>query len=130
MANRYFGEMKRLSFEKKVVDLFFKFAVGATGSPTLDVVNSKGIKSVVRNSAGKYTITLQDAYQKLLFCQPMVLLASGLPAVREVALASQAVSNAAAPTLVMQFSAAGVAAEVDNGAVVCGHITLGDSTAI
>lgn len=126
MANRYF-EQFRYSFEKKVVDLYMKVAVGATGAPTLSTANSKGIASIARNSAGRYTITLQDKYQKLLMVDATILLASGLPAPQEFAIVSQAVTNST-PTVVVQFSAAGVATDPDNGATLYLQITLGDSS--
>ena len=55
MANRDMTHQS-FSFEKmrKVVNARVSF--GATGAPTLDGPNSKGVLSVVRNSVGNYTI--------------------------------------------------------------------------
>lgn len=74
MANR---DMNHLSygFEKarKVVNARVSF--GASGAPTLDGPNSKGVLGITRNSAGQFTIqfgisqngvNVYDYYQKLL----------------------------------------------------------------
>lgn len=76
---------------------------GAAGAPTLDVPNSKGISSIVRNSAGRYTITLQDTYNKLLGLdiQQLSTLAQAAPIVN---MKSQAVSSSPA-TIVIQYLA-------------------------
>ena len=51
--------------EKTIVTLYADVTIGGTGAPTLVAANSKGIKSIVRNSAGNYTITLQDQYTRM-----------------------------------------------------------------
>jgi hypothetical protein len=82
MANRRF-EQYALSLEKKVVSLFMNVSIGATGAPTLvsgtlGASFNKGIWSIVRNSAGNYTIklgvaalTTVDTYQRLLMISRM-----------------------------------------------------------
>jgi hypothetical protein len=65
MANRNFNRKQAL--EKEIKDIYAKVTVGATGAPTL--TSSVGIASIVRNSAGLYTVTLQDAYNSLKFAQ-------------------------------------------------------------
>lgn len=52
--------------QRSTIDLFAKITIGASGAPTLVANASKGISSVVRDSAGQYTITLQDTYAALL----------------------------------------------------------------
>lgn len=118
----------KYSLEKGVTYLYFNISIGATGAPTLNQPQSKGIASVVRNSAGKYTITLQDAYNALLDFSMKEILASGAPAVAVgPVIRSQAVSTSTAPTIVVQYyDAAGVgtATDPDNGATLIGTITL------
>ncbi len=63
MANRAFN--RRQALEKEVKDLYAKVTIGASGAPTL--VSPVGIASIVRNSAGNYTLTLQDKYISLKF---------------------------------------------------------------
>lgn len=71
MANREFNQFGQ-TMEKCVVKLFAHVTFGATGAPTLDRSNSKGIVSVTRNSTGKYTfvfgtkVGMLDTYNKLL----------------------------------------------------------------
>lgn len=76
MANRYFKWFWR-SLETEVKTVFAHVTFGATGAPTLDAVNSKGIVSVTRNSAGVFTFVFGtkssltgnpalDTYVKLL----------------------------------------------------------------
>lgn len=61
-----------MSPERTVVDIFARITFGATGAPTLVASQSKGILSVTRNSAGKYTIVFGraagslDTFPKLL----------------------------------------------------------------
>lgn len=63
MANRWFNQFQG-TLEKSVVTLFAEIAIGATGAPTL--TRGKGVASIVRDSAGTYTLTLQDSYPRLL----------------------------------------------------------------
>lgn len=63
MANRHFqNHMQHVIHEP--VCLFLEFTVGASGAPTL--VDNGGISTIVRDSAGRYTVTLQDHYYSLL----------------------------------------------------------------
>ena len=62
--NRLFNQFF-LSLERGKAILFAKVAIGATGAPTLNAIKSKGIATVVRNSAGNYTVTLNDKYVDL-----------------------------------------------------------------
>lgn len=128
MANRYMNQFSS-SFVKGKVSLYAQVAIGATGAPTLSAANSKGIASVARNSAGKYTITLQDNYYSFLCVNASVLLASGLAAcVSQPCVVSQAVQTT--KTVVVQFvDFAGAAVEVDNGAVLYLEIKLNNSSA-
>lgn len=71
MANRSFV-LPSFQLEKQVVRLYAQVTFGASGAPTLVTANSKGILSVTRNSAGKYTFVFGtnskslDLYYKLL----------------------------------------------------------------
>lgn len=71
MANRNFTR-ESFQLEKNVCRLYAQITFGASGAPTIVTANSKGIYSVTRNSAGKYTIVFGsnsrslDGYQKLL----------------------------------------------------------------
>lgn len=45
-------------------DIAFKFAVGATGA--VGAISGKGVESVVRDSAGQYTITLKGPIGQII----------------------------------------------------------------
>lgn len=74
MANRFFNQFHK-SLEKEPVSIYARVSFGASGAPTLDAVNSKGVVSVTRNSAGTYTFVfgtkagMLDVYNRLLHCQ-------------------------------------------------------------
>lgn len=68
MANRMFSR-DAATLEKGVVTLFAEVSIGAAGAPTLNPGRSKGIKSIVHNGGGSYTVTLQDRYQRVLGVQ-------------------------------------------------------------
>ncbi len=71
MANRWFNQFRK-ALEKEVCTVFARVVVGAGGAVTLDAVNSKGVVSVTRNSAGLWTFVfgtktgLLDTYNRLL----------------------------------------------------------------
>lgn len=109
MANRYFTQFIR-SLAKDPVFLFGRVTFGAAGAPTLDAVNSKGIKSITRNSAGNYTVVLGsalavDVYPRLFNVTGVFIKASGTPAAPGHYLVSQQVATAASPSFIIQFLA-------------------------
>lgn len=123
MANRRMFQM-RYSLQRDIVDLYCKMTIGAAGAPTPSTTDAKGIASVVRNSAGKYTITLQDNYAALLGCEVAVM-NSTISAAPGAVILSETVSSASTPSVVIQTLApAGTAVDPDNGATVMVHIVL------
>lgn len=132
MANRYY-EQFRLSLEKKVVDLYLRVSFGASGAPT--IVRGKGIASITRNSAGRYTIVFgtaanstsplqTDQYNALLDVD-IESLSSAFSAAPENRVVSESVSTG---SLVIQFSAAGVATDPASGESALIHIALSNQT--
>lgn len=65
MANRNFN--RHQSLEKEVKTLYAEVAIGATGAPTL--TKGLGIASIARTGAGRYTVTLDDKYTRLMYVQ-------------------------------------------------------------
>lgn len=123
MANRRFFQF-RMSAQRDVVDLSAKVAIGATGAPTLSLTDAKGIASVTRNSAGNYTVKLQDNYAALMSASVTMLNAtvSAAPASQ---LISEQVASATLPQLVIQcLSPAGIATDPDNGATLLISVML------
>jgi len=122
------------TLECDVKELFANVSIGASGAPTLNTSpGSVGIKSIVRNSAGKYTITLSDSYQKVLWASAQIMDStnSDPTTVGCVAkLVSENVSNAT-PTVVIQFydmATPFTAADPRNGATVLVKLELRNST--
>jgi hypothetical protein len=115
--NRLYTQFQ-YSLEKRVVNLWMKAAIGSTGAPTISAAASKGVTSIARNSAGKYTITLDDKYVDLLGLRHSLEFSSGDPsAAGGVVLRSQAVSTA--KTIVVEFlDETGAAVELSNGVVL------------
>ncbi len=126
MANRTFRQF-RYALEAMPVDIFAQAAIGAAGAPTINVANSKGVTSIARNAAGKYTITLQDKYVRLMGVAAMFTVA-GVAAAPVINVFSSAVSSTG--VLIIQLSdAAGVAADPASGEVMNLVLTLSNSTA-
>lgn len=77
MANRDFKNFQ--AAEREVKRLYMKATIGGTGAPTLVAADSLGIKTIVRNGTGDYTITLgtpsgdTDKYNKLLWADGKLL---------------------------------------------------------
>lgn len=64
MANRNYTGERMFNMEKDPVMLFLQCNIGASGAPSN--LLARGISSIVRDAAGQYTITLQDAYVKVM----------------------------------------------------------------
>lgn len=59
------------ALEIDVCQLYGNFAVGATGA--VGTLTAKGVTSVTRNSAGNYTILLDDNYNAVLWADAIIL---------------------------------------------------------
>lgn len=128
MANRRFRSQFRFGMEAMVVELFANISIGAAGAPTLNQSASKGVASVVRNSAGQYTITLQDKYNSLLHMNVLQDSGTSAPAAPFVVLEAENVSSA--KTLVIQCRAVDNSTATDpaNGESMLVKITLSNSS--
>ena len=120
----------RGTLEQGIVELFASVAIGAAGAPTINVKKSKGISSIVRNSAGNYTISLQDIYQYLLFLDTMVVLGAGAPSAGTnlncVVRADNSISST--PNVQVEFlNSAGAAVDLTNGVTVTFDIQFKNS---
>lgn len=139
MANRYTTQFQG-ALEKKVVGLFARVTIGATGAPTLDTANSKGIVSVTRSSAGKYVFVfgtkagMLDTYFKFLSLD-MTYDTSGIAGVAPAAPTSVISANSVAVSgtcslTVSLFNSAGTATDPANGEVLLVGFTFKDSSSI
>jgi hypothetical protein len=128
MANR-FWKRDRAGLEQGVVDLYASVAIGATGAPTLSAANSKGVASIARNSAGKYTLTLQDQYNRILALQTAIKLASGAPSATSSVQAVLRSDSVSSKSVVIEFvDSTGAAVEVVSGATLLVHLQLKNSS--
>lgn len=113
MANRNF--FRKQSMEREVKELHVQASIGAVGAPTLS--RKLGVASMARNSAGNYTITLEDKYNALLNVGVVKQLASGAPSSVQCVIRSESVASA--KTVVIEFvDKDGAAVEVDSGTIV------------
>lgn len=113
MANRNF--FRKQSMEREVKELYVAASIAAAGAPTL--TRDLGVASLVRDSAGVYTLTLEDKYNALLQVSVSLQLAAGAPSSVAHVVRSEDVDGA--KTVVIEFvDAAGAAVELDNGTVV------------
>lgn len=133
MADRMFRPPPQ-TLETDPIILWGNMTVGASGAVSSSTAgNGRGISTIVRNSAGKYTLTLSDAYPSFLYADAKVL-NSTLSDPNTVGILStvfsQAVSTIATPTVVIQFFdvATGAAADPANGAVVYFEIKVKNSS--
>jgi len=113
MANRNF--FRKQSMEREIKELHAEVSIAAVGAPTL--TRKLGIASIARNSAGNYTLTLEDKYNALLHVEVVKQLAAGVPSSVQSVIRSEDVDGA--KTVVIEFlDAAGAAVEVDSGTIV------------
>ena len=130
MANRWFNQFGK-TLEKEVVHLFGNAAIGATGAPTLDSSNdSKGVSTLVRNSAGNYTLTLQDPYYKFLDFSVVFENGGTLAAAPVVDLQTISVGTSTGGTVrFVCRNYSGTATDPDNGSTMYFHLVVGNSSA-
>lgn len=126
MANRNFNRYQALTKEVKV--LFARIAIGSTGAPALQSPYSLGVTSVVRNSTGNYTITLDDKYMHLMQITQSIQLASGSPAATGgMVIRSHTVSTT--KQIIVEFvDSSGAAVELPSGAQLRLSIELKNSS--
>lgn len=121
MANAQFFQF-RYSKERMMIDLYCKVAIGSTGAPTLVTGSRKGIASIVRNSAGNYTVTLSDVYNRILGAN-FNFVASAGPAAPLVSVVSETVSGS--KTVIIQCAdIAGDATDPASGEVMLINLAL------
>lgn len=127
MANTY-GYNQAFTKEAAVWKLFAKVAIGATGAPTLNAAQSKGIASISRTSAGLYVITLSEIWSRLLGVDLTYVVAGGAAAAPNFAVKAQTIDSGAGKTITVEFSSGGSATDPDNGASLLLEITLKNSS--
>ena len=135
MANRFTTQYQH-TLEKKVMQIFAKVAFGASGAPTLSAVNSKGIVSVTRSSAGTYVfvfgtkIGMLDTYVKILGIRHHFNSGGAAPASPAIYVSSDSVKVAGTCSVTVVLNAAGTATDPATGEIGYFTFTMGDSTAV
>ena len=130
MANRMFQQFQG-TLDKGVVKIFGEFVGAGASQPT--GVAGKGIASVTRAGAGLYTVTLQDAYWKVLHSQIQLTLASATPVAGAAALRAFVVAQSTLSPFTFQIrvtDASDVAADIPAGVGVDIELTLSNSSAL
>lgn len=122
MANRNFSRFQAL--EKEVKAIHAKVAIGAAGAPTLDAVNSKGFKSIVRTAAGQYTVTLEGTWNRLLDVHATIISATAQDS--EVQVASETVAST--KTVVIRTLTAATATDLSTGTTLLLKLELKNSS--
>lgn len=119
----------RYSAERDVVELFLKVSIGAAGAPTVILnkqFSASAPASIVRNSAGNYSINLRSSANVLLDCIATQQLAGATALSAPIMkVQSEQVNSVSAPSLIVQFfSDAGAVADINNGAVLMLRVTV------
>ena len=97
-----------------------KATIGATGAPTLVAADSLGVKTIVRNTTGDYTITLgtpsgdTEKYNKLLWADGKLL----DPDAEDIRVQIDTDSISSAGTMKILTVTGGSAADPSNGATL------------
>jgi len=119
MSDSNFYRVQSKERETKIVHA--EVAIGASGAPT--ITSAKGVASIVRNSAGDYTVTLSERYSRVLSMSVL------LKAAAAEDLTSQLVSETVASTKTINFLtlAAAVATDPSNGASLFIRLELKNS---
>ncbi len=122
MANRKFEKVQAL--EKEIKNLYLEVAIGATGAPTLS--RGTGAASIARDSAGKYTITLQDKYMRLMWAD-VVQLETDMEDLTWQLLSETVATD---KTVVIQAHAAAVATDPTSGSKLLIKLELKNSSVV
>ncbi len=123
MSNFNYRSQFHSSYAGQMVSLLVRVSIGASGAPTIIANTGMGIKSIVRNSAGNYTINLTNTFATLLNLSLMSNSGASAPAAPIVNIATSAVSTASAPKVIIQMrNLSGVATDPASGEIL--HITI------
>ena len=116
MADGTFYEMMHKNLGIRVISL--SFAPAGTGAPT--DVKGRGVTSVVRDSAGKFTITLKDKFLELMGLNVVI----AMTAVADLKPQLGAVDVVTAKTVVLNILAVATATDIAANAANRVYVTL------
>lgn len=119
----YFKRDKVSVIEQGVTTLYVKLTVGASGA--VSASSGFGLTSIVRNTTGNYTITLDRKFKKLLGLEDTLIQAT--PQGLRCTIEGDNIASAGA--IVVEFNTdAGTATELSNGTIVLFAITVADTS--
>ena len=113
------------SYVPNLTCLYLKAAIGASGAPTINALQSMGIDSISRVDEGEYLVTLNKKYQSLRMLKGCFVAANGAAA-PDVTVSVDAVSSAGTLTIVTQSG--GVNTDPASGETMLLEIMLKDSS--
>lgn len=129
MAKVNYRSQFKYSFAGQPVALTPIVAIGASGAPTIQAATGMGVDSMVRNSAGNYTLTLSGPAFQLLNIRASFQSGTSAPAAPSMNIVSSAVNAIAAPVIVLQFrDITGAAADPASGEIMYLQIDLNRSS--
>lgn len=128
MSNLNYRSSLHYSHAAKLVKLLVKVSIGASGAPTVVSGTGMGIASVVRASAGKYTINLADTYNSLLSVSAISKSGASAAAAPFVNIATDSVTSLTAPLVAIQCrNTSGTATDPASGEILYIEIDLNRS---
>jgi len=128
MANYNFRSQFHYSYSAKPVVLRATVSFGASGAPTIVSGTGMGISSIIRNSAGDYSIALSRAFGGLMALSHVFNSGASAPAAPDMYIKTDSVSSGTAPLVRVVFDAAGTATDPASGEKVLLEIVLNDSS--
>lgn len=104
------------SYERDLVDVLLKVSIGSSGAPT--IVLGKGVTSITRNSAGKYTIVLKSNFNKLMDMDMVSISETSAPAAPMMNIVSEDVAGTTKAIVIQLRDIAAAAADPASGEVL------------
>lgn len=123
MSNFNYRSQFHYSYAGQRVSLMARVSIGSSGAPSIISGTGMGIASIVRNSAGNYTINLTNTFYNLLSLSVISNSGSSAPAAPLTNIAVSSVSVAAAPLVTIQMrNLSGVATDPASGEIL--HLVM------
>jgi hypothetical protein len=125
MASRCFNLVEK-TLENEVIHLYVKLTIGTSGAVTL--TRGKGVTSAALTATGRYTLTLDDTYARLLGGSVTLLSASGTVDLQGK-LNAEAVATAATRTVEVGTvtTSTGAPAQPASGTIIFVELILGNT---
>lgn len=120
MASRNFNN-ECLHLEREVVKLYVKLTIGASGAVTL--TRGKGVASAALTATGRYTLTLDDKYSRLLYANGNVMRTTGT-CDEQIKLNAETVASTKTVEIGVTKTSDGTVLEPTSGDIIFVELTL------